>query len=169
MAADSRTHAQALRVIGQHLAGLGLDAFLLKRTGDEYTVHIEREPSAASRRKNLFGSITDRLWGTPHETARSTSRLEFSSARILWLDMESRLRRVESNAMPDPGNLSLTLRVVGDYLDRKRVNGFAISWSSRSVIVTYGETVETFTRENLYDLGVHMYLRRSTRHAPRHF
>jgi len=65
--------------------------------------------------------------------------------------------------MPDARNLSLVLRVVGDYLDRKGIGDFAILWSTDSVKVSYGKKVESFTIQDLYDLGVRMYLRRSNR------
>ena len=67
--------------------------------------------------------------------------------------------------MPDAHKLTQILRVVGYYLDRKEARAFTILLSSHSLIVSY-ETIgahrqrESFTVENLYDLAVHMYLRR---------
>jgi hypothetical protein len=65
-------------------------------------------------------------------------------------------------------NLSLALRVVGDYLDRHRAVAFDISWARQSVTVKYqspadGHKDANFTVQNLNDLGVGMYLRRSSR------
>jgi hypothetical protein len=61
-----------------------------------------------------------------------------------------------------------SLRVVGDYLDRHRAVAFDISWTSHSVTVKYqtpanGHNETNFTIDNLHDLGVGMYLRRSSR------
>jgi hypothetical protein len=57
------------------------------------------------------------------------------------------------------------LRVLGGYLDRKRAAEFAIRWSKHSAMVSYGQHEEYFTAENLYDLGISMYLkRRDSRH-----
>ena len=103
------------------------------------------------------------LTGLSLRLDRSQTLYSLTDRAILWLDVEKRLKRSEPNAMPDTRNLSLTLRVVGDYLDRKAVGDFAVLWSTDSVKVSYGKKVESFTREELYDLGVRMYLRRSSR------
>ena len=76
--------------------------------------------------------------------------------------------RKGSNTAPAAGNLSMPLRVVGDYLDRQKARTFSISWSIYSVTARY-ETIdgdqneESFTLQNLYDRGVQMYFRRSNR------
>ena len=69
--------------------------------------------------------------------------------------------------MPDTKNLSLGLRVLGDYLDGKEARDFAVSWSTHLVTVSYDHKQESFTLENLYDCGVNMYLRRSNRRPAR--
>ena len=164
MAGGTLTQAQALRVIGQHLADCGIDSFTLDKTGDEYEVLIAPEPDA---KKTFLKSMTEKFRKTRRASGQVTNPVRFTTSRIFWLDVEKRDNRATSNAMPDPGNLSLTLRVIGDYLDRKRADNFAISWSTHSIIVSYGQEVERLTQNDLYDLGVHMYLRRSSRRVGR--
>ena len=69
--------------------------------------------------------------------------------------------------MPDPYKLSTLLRVLGDYLDRKGADQFAIEFDSASLTVKYDQKSENLRIDTLYDLGVHMYLRRSNRRRGR--
>ncbi|MGH7796833.1 MAG: hypothetical protein ACREQ2_18365 [Candidatus Binatia bacterium] len=164
MAAEALSYAQSLRVIGQDLHGLGIDSFELDKTGDQYTVRMNTdEPAPRSRKSTFLDRVVARTRGSETSARQIPNPRQFTRSKILWLDVEKRLRRSESNAMPDARNLSLVLRVLGDYLDRKAVGDFAISWSTDSVKVSYGKKVESFTVEDLYDLGVRMYLRRSSR------
>ena len=60
------------------------------------------------------------------------------------------------------------LRIVGDYLDKKRAVEFSIWWSTDLVKVKYktasGRPKEAnFTLQNLQDFGRGMYLHRSSR------
>ncbi len=68
----------------------------------------------------------------------------------------------------DTHTISSGLRLVGDYLDQKGAVTFNIQWSIESVRVRFeaasGDPKETsFTMQNLKDLAVVMYLRRSRR------
>lgn len=64
--------------------------------------------------------------------------------------------------MTDMRKLSSNLRALGGYLDRKKAGDFSIVWSIFSVKVTQYEREETLSvHQNLYDLGVQMYLNRS--------
>lgn len=70
----------------------------------------------------------------------------------------------------DTYEISSGLRVVGAYLDKQRAVAFSVWWSTESVTVRYnmvaGAPKETnFTLQNLQDLKVGMYLRRSSRHG----
>jgi hypothetical protein len=53
--------------------------------------------------------------------------------------------------------------VLGDYLDRNSADDFAISLSKYSTKIRYGGKEQIFTAQNLYDLGILMYLRHSKR------
>jgi hypothetical protein len=85
-------------------------------------------------------------------------------AEILRADTERRLQRKMSSPS-DRRDISFVLRVLGDYLDRKRVDQFTIFWSKDSATIGYEQKQESFTSQNLYDFGIRMYLRRSTRDA----
>jgi len=167
MAAFTLKHAEALRVIGQHLPSIGTDSFLLANIGDEYIVQFEHEFVLTPVKKTFFGIIADKLWGSDDTSGQMKDVVCFPMTKILWLDLEKRVSsRVDPHAMPDPGNFSLTLRVLGDYLDRKQASRFAITWSTQSILVNYNAEVERLTRQSVYDLGIRMYLRRSSRVMP---
>jgi len=159
MTVEPLSNAQSLRVIGQQLAGLGINTFELDKRGDEYTVRIDRSESVGKLPEKAFPkSIFEK---TPRREIPNP--LSFSTSQIIWSDTENRLRRGQTNAMPDANDLSTLLRVLGDYLDRKAAGDFAISCDIGVVTVSYDQRKESFRIENLYDLGVHMYLRRSNR------
>ena len=153
--------AQSLRVIGQDLEGLGVKAFALARHADEYIVRLDWDgPDARLREKTLVKRIAGKL----HRTEDSqVAPLRFTTAQIISSDIERSLRRGESTGVPDSANLSLILRVLGNFLDERGAADFAISWSGDGARVNYDRKAESFTTENLYDLGVRMYLRRSDR------
>jgi hypothetical protein len=164
MAAETLSYAQSLRVIGQDLQGLGIGSFELDKSGDQFMVRMSSdEPAPRSRKFTFLDRVVGRSRGSETSARRIANPIQFSRSKILWSDNENRLKRSEANAMPDARNLSLVLRVVGDYLDRKGIGDFAILWSTDSVKVSYGKKVESFTIQDLYDLGVRMYLRRSNR------
>jgi len=164
MTVEPLSNAQSLRVIGQQLAGLGINTFELDKRGDEYTVRIDRSESAGKSQEKTFPKSIFEKTPRASDTAREIPNpLSFSTSQIIWSDTENRLRRGQMNAMPDANDLSTLLRVLGDYLDRKGAGDFAISCDIGVVTVSYDQRKESFRIENLYDLGVHMYLRRSNR------
>jgi len=164
MAAQTLSYAQTLRVIGQHLDGLNVDSFELIKNGDEYVVRIDsKEPTGKSSERSLLKSVAEKIWRSDKSPAPRPNAVRFTAVQVIYSDIENQFKRRDPNAMPDARNLSLTLRVLGDYLDRRVAGDFAISWSTNSVRASYGQKVESFTLENLYDLGVRMYLKRSSR------
>ena len=95
--------------------------------------------------------------------------LTYKLSDILLLESEQRSHYSKANVMPGANKLAQVLRVIGDQLDRKEACAFTISMSRDAVSVWYEtsgghQTHEKFTVENLYDLAVHMYLRRSKRY-----
>lgn len=163
MAPETLSYTQALRVIGQDLDGVGVNSFELEKRDDAYIVQLDRRETAKvlPRENSLLKHFTEKILG-PGEPAKEISNtLHFTAAQLLRSDTERRMRRSTPGAMPDISDLSLVLRVLGDYLDRKAANDFAISWSTDSIKVRFGRKEEIFTLPNLYDLGVHMYLKRS--------
>ena len=169
------SYAQSLRVMGQALEALRIDSFELEKRGDEYVVRMDPSESAGklSWDTNFLKTLAEKIWGPGDFEQRDlnpggpTEPLVYKSSDIDRLDSGSQ------DSMPDARNLSLALRVLGDYLDQKGAQDFAISWSIHSVRVKYvtihsiGLKEEDFTVQNLYDRGVHMYMRRSNRELVR--
>lgn len=160
------SYSQSLRAIGQALEMLRIDTFTLEKSGEKYIVR-NWEPS-------FLKGITEKVWG-PGESGRillspgrgPTGALIYTSSDTNCLEALGQSRR-GSDSGQESHNLSLFLRVVGEYLDRRRAVAFDVSWDRDSVTVKYqtpdeGHKEEKFTPQNLHDLGVGMHLRRSNR------
>ncbi|HXG50503.1 MAG TPA: hypothetical protein VNN77_03740 [candidate division Zixibacteria bacterium] len=94
--------------------------------------------------------------------------MEFSTGELELLDAAGYSRRGTKNLMPDAYDFSQRLRVIGDFLDRRRAGDFRISWTAAGAEITYATPAgarlkETFQSDTLYDLWIHMYLRRRRR------
>jgi hypothetical protein len=159
------SYSQSLRVIGQALEVLRINTFTLENRDGKYIVR-NWEPS-------FLKSITEKVWG-PEDSDKillnpqgPTEPLIYTSSDTNRLEALGQSRR-RSDSGQERHNLSLALRVVGDYLDRHRAVAFDISWVRNSVTVKYqspadGHKEANFTVQNLHGLGVGMYLRRSSR------
>ena len=158
------SNAQFLRVIGQDLDALGADFFELAKWSDDYIVWLERSEFAGklSSEKGFLSKITQKILGHDDSDEEIPNRLYFTPAEILWSDTQRRLKR-QSDSPSDRRDLSFLLRVLGDYLDRKNPGQFTISCFNYSIMISYDHRQESLTSENLYDFGIHMYLRRSNR------
>ncbi|MGH7830529.1 MAG: hypothetical protein ACREP8_10170 [Candidatus Binatia bacterium] len=166
---EGLSNAQSLRVIGQDLAALGVDAFNLGRRGDEYTVWIEgREPNnVLTREKRFARKIIRMILGDDNSAREVPKSMRFASSQILWTDIARRFNRKPSRELTDLNELSLLLRVVGDFLDKNQADDFIIFWSKNWVKVVFGNRQENFTLLNLYDIGTGMYLKRANRRTSR--
>jgi hypothetical protein len=160
--AEPLSYAQSLRVVGQGLDALGVDSFQLAKRGDDYIVWPERTEFTRKRsvEKGFFSKITQKILGEDDSDQELPNRLCFTRSEIVSTDTQRRLKRKISGSPSDRRDLSFVLRVLGNYLDRKRAADFAIRWSTHSAMVSYGQHEEYFTAENLYDLGISMYLKR---------
>jgi len=164
MTVETLTNAQSLRVIGQQLASLGIDSFEVEKIGDEFVVQTHGSEAINKSLSAAFLKIPSGEAGkSPDPITRGPNSIHLSPNQILQADSEYTLRRHQPTAMPDPYKLSTLLRVLGDYLDRRGADEFAIAYDSASLTVRYGEKSESLRVDILYDLGVHMYLRRSNR------
>jgi hypothetical protein len=163
MAPETLSYTQSLRVIGQDLDDVDIHSFELEKRDNAYIVRLNRRQTAKALpwEKGILRRITEKILGPGEPASEISNTLYFTSSQILGSDTERRMRRSTPGAMPDINKLSLALRVLGDYLDRKAANDFVISWTTVSITVRYGRAEEIFTLPNLYDLSVHMYLKRS--------
>jgi hypothetical protein len=160
MTVERLSNAGSLRVIGQHLTGLGASSFEVGKRGEEFIVRMSTDKSGERTfLKSLFKTNQRSL----DAATQTPNPIRFSTSQIIQSDTDNRLNRLLPTAMPDANNLSTMLRVLGDYLDRKASGDFDISCDTELVTVNYNEKIENFRVEGLYDLGVHMYLRRSNR------
>jgi hypothetical protein len=160
--AEPLSNAQSLRVVGQVLDTLGVDSFQLTKRGDDYIVWPEHAEftTKPSAEKGLLSKITQKILGEDDSDKKLPKRLYFTPSEIVSADTQRRLQRKISDSPRDRRDLSFVLRVLGNYLDRKRAADFAIRWSTHSAMVSYSQKEEYFTAENLYDLGISMYLKR---------
>jgi hypothetical protein len=165
MAGGTLSFSQSLRVIGQELESLGVDAFELGKLDDEYVVQMDRNGAdEKSSNNSLLKRISEKMHGAGDS---QMAPLRFTTEQIIRSDIERAVRRAESSGIPNSGNLSLILRVLGNYLDERGADDFTILCSSDGIKVNYDRKLERFTTDNLYDLGVRMYLRRSGRVSTR--
>lgn len=155
MAAVTLSYSQALRAIGQNLTPLGATGFELLKWGSDYVVWL-------SARKSFFNKFVEKIFGSVDPEKKIPQRIYFSDLDILTWDIEQQKKR-RTGSPTDTRDLSFVLRVVGNYLDRKEAREFTISVDPDAVKVRYDRKEERFTVQDLYDLGIRMYLRRSGR------
>ena len=164
------SYSRILRVIGQDLEPLGVNAFELAKLGDDFSVSINQ--SASQQVSSAKGSVLDKfiqvIFGRLDSPRETPHHKYFTSREILVADMERQSRRNISHSPSDLRNLSLELRGLGDYLDRKSAGDFTISWAPAPdlIKVQYDQKSESFTLRDLYDFGIHMYMKRSVRSRP---
>jgi len=161
MAAGTFSYSQALRVIGQNLMPLGTDRFELVKSGDDYVVLMRQAESSGTvpAKKTFLNKFIEKIVGSANPDKKIPERISFSSMDILTSDIEQQAKR-RSGSPRDVRDLSFVLRVLGNYLDRKAAREFTISVNPDSIKVRYDQKEERFTSQDLYDLGIQMYLRR---------
>jgi hypothetical protein len=121
MAPSTESYAQSLRVIGQALETLRINAFTLQKDGDKYVVR-DWETS-------FLKSVADEVWRTddfgqmPLPQQKSENLLIYTNSDAERLETHGRARR-GSNENPDANTISSGLRLVGDYLDQKKSRDF---------------------------------------------
>ena len=142
------SYSQSLRVIGQTLEVLRIDTFTLEKMGEKYIVR-NWEPS-------FLKSITEKVWGPGDSdkmllSPRPTEPLIYTSSDTNRLEALGQSRR-GSDSGQEGHNLSLALRVVGDYLDRHRAVAFDISWAKAVRLNTKALPMVTRMRISRYKI-----------------
>ena len=164
------SYSRMLRVIGQDLEPLGVNAFELAKRGDYFSVSMNQSETdqVPPAKETVFDKITQKIFGRPHSPRETPHHRYFTSREILVADSERQSRRSVAHNPSDLRNLSLELRGLGDYLDRKVAGDFTISWAPapKLIKVRYDQKSESFTLRDLYDFGIHMYMKRSERSRP---
>ena len=164
MSAITLSHSHALRVIGQDLVSIGCDSFDLITAGDDYVVtrHELDPPRTIASSKTFLNRWLTRTFRHPSAEQSASTRLQFSRSKILISNFRRQAER-RIGSPTDVRDLSFVLRVLGDYLDKKLARQFSISCSPHLITVLYNGKEELFTRDNVYDFGISMYLKRSNR------
>ena len=164
MPAITLSHSQALRVIGQNLVSINCDSFDLITTGDDYVVtpHPSEATVSVPSKKPFLAQLLGNRFLRAKAGRRASTRLLFSRSGILISNLERQAKR-RIGSPTDVRDLSFVLRVLGDYLDKKSAREFSISWSAHLITLRHNGKEELFTRENVYDFGIRMYLKRSNR------
>jgi hypothetical protein len=163
-------NAQSLRVIGQELVTLGVDAFNLAKRDNHYTVWIEdtKFKKSVTEDRRLAARIIRRFLRDDLPAASLVPEvMHFGSQQILWKDVERQLQRSGVQETADLNEMSLLMRALGDFLDRNGADNFNLFWSKNSARVVFGEREEKFNLLNLYNMGTRMYLKRSNRRSLR--
>jgi hypothetical protein len=166
MAAITLSHSQALRVIGQNLVSISCDSFDLITAGDDYIVtrHDFDPPRSIPSSKTFLNQWLIKTFRRPKDEQKVPTRLRFRRSEILISNFQRQAER-RIGSPTDVRDLSFVLRVLGDYLDKKLAREFSISWSPHLITVRYNGKEELFTRDNVYDFGISMYLKRSNRRS----
>ena len=178
----SPSYAQSLRAIGQSLESLDSVTMDLEKRDENYVLHVTAKRKASdsltapppAREGGFLKNITERLWRShdsneePPENVHFPQTLCYTPSDLARLTTEQKAQHGGASIMPNAYRLSQLLRVVGDYLDRKNAQVFDVSLSGQALCIRYKcavgkEIGETFNTRNLYDLAIHMYLRRSQR------
>ena len=173
--APNYSDSQSLRAIGQDLEARHVKAFDLERQNDEYCVRVRKQtpPPESSPPTKLSGSVFRAARLRFREPApkkenftASATELRYPPEDIDRLEHEGQARRRNRDGMPDPHSLSQLLRAVGGDINRRAVHLLAISWREESVSIVYRTAegrreLDNFRLvDSIYDLWVHMYLRR---------
>jgi hypothetical protein len=144
------------------LEAFRLNSFELHKKGAEYILRVSISASSGKLK-----AIAAKLSGRVDHIKQRALNLEIpiTSSAIARLDAEGRSQRGSASGGPT-ANLSLSLRVLGDFLDEKRAVTFSISWSPHLVMAQYqtpngDHRLQDFTTErDIHRRGVQMYLRR---------
>lgn len=169
------SYSQPLRAIGQNLEALNIKTFNLECKGNTYLVWAKADafPPQDSHHRLLNKGGLQAIWRKARGQSKvhpspEIRQLRYSPEYIDRLEHKGRARRLDLNGMPDGHSLSQLLRTIGDHVN-KRSNcllGISRQELSISIVVETAQgrrEIDVFRLDNLYELWVRMYLRRSNR------
>lgn len=177
------SYARTLRSIGQDLENRQLNAFNLECRTNLYLVHVRDEAPEGKLRlrsyvtKAALRAFWKRAAGHlfPSKLKRSAvaspsaaHTYQYSAEDINRLERKGIGLRRQTDGMPDGHSRSQLLRTVGGLVDQRNQRLLGVSWQEGFVGVVI-ETprgrreIDIFRSENLYDLWVKMYLKRTNR------
>src|SRR5262249_34557806 len=116
LAAPTVSYAQSLRAIGQILEALGLQSFELRKNDADYMLRV-RVSASVGKVKTISAKLSVNI---EHFRKQGLDfEIPITSSVIARLDADGRSRRGKTVGAPT-ANLSLSLRVLGHFLDEKR-------------------------------------------------
>jgi hypothetical protein len=164
--------AQQLRALGQALEKFSFSDFDIELRSGNYLV-TGRAAAAENVKFSFSRFVRELLRGSNARPTLSCSEsrvdLCFSPDEIENFDLRGKIKRQDSNQMPDPYSISQILRGAGSYLDNRDVTSLmGISLNGKWVTVRYETAAGRLEQakqdiEYYYDYWVKMYLRRSNR------
>ncbi len=148
-------YAKLLRAIGQALEELSFQTFKLESDGDDYLVQLRGVRPTWQR---LLGRYP------------ATVQVRYTPEDIDRLEREGQARRRDPHGMPDPFSLPQIMRGVGTYVDSKCAQLLKVSRQHQNMVTVQYETdlgkeEERLMISDLYDIWLHMYKNRTSRHA----
>ncbi len=174
---EPMSYSRILRVIGQTLEPLRPQTYEVVCYGNCYLVRCRvkenREGKKEEEKKVRGFSAFLRLWREQEkpvtgESEQTSMNVEFlySLDEINRLDEERKQPRSGADTVSDPYSLSNTLRVVGEFLDRKRdAKLLFASNHGQDVVILYEvkpgiRNLEQYPISTLYEYWVKQYVRR---------
>ena len=162
-----------LRALGQALEKFHISDFDLELRSGDYRVS-GRTGSAERVKFSVLRFVRQMLLGRSAVPPAMTCdenlvELLFTPDELEQFDIRGKIKRADSNKMPDPYSISQILRGTGSYLDHRDVTMLvAISLNGKWVTVKYATASGRLEQskqdlEYIYDYWVKMYLRRSNR------
>jgi hypothetical protein len=171
-ARGQREFAKELRALGQAIEKFKFSTFDLQLESGIYVV-TGRAISVENVKFSFSQFVVELLRGSsPTRTVTTTvgeTDLRFSPEEIEKFDVRGRVKRENSNKMPDPYSISQILRGAGSYLDNRDVTTLVgITLKDKWVTVRYRTTEGRLEQakqdlEYFYNYWVKMYMRRSNR------
>ena len=160
-------YANILRVVGQALEILNVAEFDLRIINDDCVINayfpLAKLRSLAKYQMWIFGASRHRTDSNPRST---NIEFRFTPAEISRLAQEFARRRGNPNRSSDAFGVAELLRVVGHYLDLKKVSLLGIFRRDQFLTLRYradhaSHRQEYFQSSFFYNLFVKMYVKRS--------
>jgi hypothetical protein len=172
-------YSRILRVIGQTLEPLRPETYEVVCCGNCYLVRCrvkEKSQGKKEEEKKVRGLAaflrlwreqeTPRIRDNPDEQTSMNVEFLYSLDELSRQDKERKEPRSDADAISDPYSLSSTLRVVGEFLDRKRDAKLLFASNHGQEVVVLYETkpgvrnLEQYPISMLYEFWVKQYVRR---------
>jgi hypothetical protein len=172
-APNHREFAKELRALGQEIEKFSFSAFDLQIDSGIYVVSGRASIQMENLKFSFSRFVRELLRGSnptrPVTTTVGETDLRFSPEEIEKFDLQGKVKRQDSNKMPDPYSISQILRGAGSYLDNRDVTTLVgVTLKDKWVTVSYRTTEGRLEQakqdlEYFYNYWVKMYMRRSNR------